>query len=156
MPLLLRCLWSCCGRSSSSPYLHPLELTRSNNDDLRVDYLDLRIVFDNNSLNISLYEKRDALNFEVVKFPFLDSCIPRKPALGIYYGQLIRIARICTKFEDFCKRTRALSKRLLLQGYKHRELLKLTVKFFRVKSYLLDKYHVNDINTFLNRVIFKN
>ena len=140
------------------PHIYPpeLELTKSNNDDLRVDYLDLRIVSDNNSLNFSLYDKRDAFNFEVVNFPFLDSCIPRNPALGVYYGQLIRIARICTKFEDFYERTRALSGKLLRQGYKHRELLKLTVKFFRVRSNLIDKYHVSDINTFLNRVIFGN
>ena len=42
------------------PHIYPpeLELTKSNNDDLRVDYLDLGIVSDNNSLNFSLYDKR--------------------------------------------------------------------------------------------------
>ena len=134
-------------------YPQALELTKSNSSDTVVDYLDITITSQNNVLFFNLYDKRDAFNFEVVNFPYLDSCIPRKPALGIYFGQLIRIARICTKFEDFCKRTLALSKRLQQQGYKHEELVKLTSRFFNDKSELC--YAQNSLTTFVNKVVFK-
>ena len=70
-----------------------------------VDYLDIRVKSVNRDLVFSVYDKRDNFNFEVVNFPHMDSCIPRRPALGVFYGQLIRIARICTKYGDFCERT---------------------------------------------------
>ena len=104
---------------------------------------------------IIIYDKRDAFNFEIINFPYLDSCIPRKPALGIYFGQLIRIARICSKYEDFCVRTKALSKRLLNQGYKHSELVSLTSRFYNQKSNLINKYRETSITSFVSKVVFQ-
>ena len=102
------------------PNIYPqeLELNLSSDSNTSVNYLDLKIVSINSDLIFSLYDKRDDFSFEIVNFPFLDSCIPRKPSLGIFYGQLIRIARICSKFQDFCLRILRLSERLMNQGYK--------------------------------------
>ena len=136
-------------------YPQALTLTKSNLRDTVVDYLDITISSENNILTFSLYDKRDAFNFEVVNFPYLDSCIPRKPALGIYFGQLIRIARICTNFDDFCKRTINLSKRLQQQGYKHVELVRLTSRFFNNKSELISKYNQNCLTNFVKKVVYK-
>ena len=136
-------------------YPRALELTKSNNSDTEVDYLDIKIKSENSNLIFSLYDKRDAFNFEIINFPHLDSCIPRKPSLGIYYGQLIRIARICSKYEDFCFRTKNLSKRLLNQGYKHSELVKLTSRFYNEKSNLITNYRETSITSFVSKVVFK-
>ena len=136
-------------------YPQALELTKSNNSDTEVDYLDIKIVSENTNLTFSLFDKRDAFNFEIINFPYLDSCIPRKPALGIYFGQLIRIARICSKYEDFCVRTKALSKRLLNQGYKHSELVSLTSRFYNQKSNLINKYRETSITSFVSKVVFQ-
>ena len=43
-----------------------------------------------------VYDKRDGFSFEIVKFPFLCSNIPSKPAYGVYISQLVRIGRICS------------------------------------------------------------
>ena len=130
-------------------------MTKSNNSDTEVDYLDIKIKSDSSNLIFSLYDKRDAFNFEIINFPYLDSCIPRRPSLGIFYGQLIRIARICSKYEDFCFRTQNLTKRLLNQGYRHSELMKLTSKFYKEKSELIVKYSESSISSFTSKVVFK-
>ena len=120
-----------------------------------VDYLDIRVKSVNRDLVFSVYDKRDNFNFEVVNFPHMDSCIPRRPALGVFYAQLIRIARICMKYGDFCERIRMISERLLGQGYKYRELSILASSFFRDKNDLTGKFGERNIISFANRVIFK-
>ena len=108
----------------------------------------------NHNLSFSIYDKRDDFSFEIVNFPYLDSCIPRKPALGIFLSQLIRFARICSAFADFCTRSVNLSKRLQNQGYKFHELRKLTVRFFHERADLLVKFNQKDINIFIRDCLF--
>ena len=140
------------------PLIYPPELIVNASSDIpnSVNYLDLAISSDlHQNLSFSIYDKREDFDFEIVNFPFLDSCIPRKPALGIFLSQLIRYARICSKFEDFCKRSINLSKRLQSQGYKFHELRKLIVRFYQERAGLLTKYQHKDINTFINETLFK-
>ena len=140
------------------PLIYPPELVVNASSDLpnAVNYLDLAIVADTDqNLDISIYDKREDFSFEIVNFPYLDSCIPRKPALGIFLSQLIRFARICSKFETFCKRSVNLSKRLQNQGYKFSELRKLIVRFFHERAGLISKYNHIDINTFINKTLFR-
>ena len=139
------------------PLIYPPELTinLSSPSNTMVDYLDVRIVSENQILCFSIFDKRDTFNFDVVNFPFLDSCIPRKPALGIFLSQLIRFARICSFFVDFSKRSLLLSKKLQYQGYKFKELRSLLVRFFHEKGVLLEKYHQRDINIFLVNTLHK-
>ena len=140
------------------PLIYPPELIVNASSDMpnSVNYLDLAISSDlHQNLIFSIYDKREDFNFEIVNFPFLDSCIPRKPALGIFLSQLIRYARICSKFEDFCKRSINLSKKLQSQGYKFHELRKLIVRFYQERAGLLTKYQHKDINTFINETLFK-
>ena len=89
------------------PFIYPPEsvVNLSSNTPKSVNYLDINIVLDDfSNLHFSIYDKRDDFSFDIVNFPFLDSCIPRKPALGIFLSQLIRYARICSKYQDFCNR----------------------------------------------------
>ena len=60
-----------------------------------------------------MYDKRDDFNFKIVKFPFMDSNIPTKPAYGVYVSQLVRIGRICERYETFVERHRMITSRLL-------------------------------------------
>ena len=143
--------------SQHLPNIYPPELivNLSSNSTTNVNYLDLNMKIDNNSnLEISVYDKRDDFNFNIVNFPYLDSCIPRKPALGIFLSQLIRYARICTKFDDFSQRSLILSKRLQNQGYKLKELRKLLIRFYHERGSLIEKYNQRDINFFLDKTLF--
>ena len=141
------------------PLIYPPELIVNPSSDTpkSVNYLDLNIVSDEfNNLHFSIYDKRDDFSFDIVNFPYLDSCIPRKPSLGVFLSQLIRYARICSKFQDFCNRSIVLSRRLQNQGYKYTELRKLIIRFFHERGNLLEKYNQHDINVFIRNSIFHN
>jgi hypothetical protein len=77
----------------------------------------------NGRLTISLYEKRDDFDFAIVNFPFLCSNIPLSPAYGVYITQLIPYARACFAYEDFSKRGKLLTKKLMMQGYNESRLM---------------------------------
>jgi hypothetical protein len=53
---------------------------------------------------------------------FLCSNIPLSPASGVYISQLIRYGRACFAFEDFSKRGKLFSKKLMLQRYNESRL----------------------------------
>jgi hypothetical protein len=50
------------------------------------------------------------------------SKIPLSPAYGVYISQLIRYARACFVYEDFSKRGKLLTKKLMSQGYNESRL----------------------------------
>ena len=69
------------------PVIYPqtLEVKKSSNNRTKANFLDLNLQIDKDqNLEIAVYDKRDDFPFPIVNFSFLDSCIPRKPALGIY------------------------------------------------------------------------
>ena len=82
----------------------------------------------NDKLTTTLYDKRDY--FAIVNFPFLCSNIPLSPAYGVYISQLIRYARACFAYEDFSKRYKLLTNKLMLQGYNESRLKSSFRKFY--------------------------
>jgi membrane-bound metal-dependent hydrolase YbcI (DUF457 family) len=61
---------------------------------------------------------------------FFCSNIPFSPAYGVYISQLIRYARTCFAYEDFSKRGKLLTKKLMLQGYNESRLKSSFCKFY--------------------------
>ena len=98
-------------------YPRKLEIKLESNNVKEVAYLDLNLKSENNILTCSIYDKRDNFAFEIVNFPYIDSCIPKKSAMGVFTSQLIRYARICSKYTDFKDKSISLLKRLKNQGY---------------------------------------
>ena len=68
------------------------------------------------------YDKRD--DFDIVNFPFLDGDVPRRTSYGVYISQLIRFARASSNVSDFNCRNKALTAKLLKQGYRYHKLRK--------------------------------
>jgi hypothetical protein len=100
-----------------------LEMKDITESDKSVSYLDIFLNIDSNGrLATSLYDKRDDFDFVFINFPFLCSNIPLSPAYGVYVCQLIRYAKACFTFEDFSKRGRLLTNKLMLQGCRKRRL----------------------------------
>ena len=54
--------------------------------------LDLDLSIINGIVSSKTYDKRGDLNFEIVKFPFLDGNVPQSPSYGVYNLVLIRFA----------------------------------------------------------------
>jgi hypothetical protein len=75
------------------------------------------------------YDKRDDFDFAIVNVTFLCSNIPLSPAYGVYISQLIRYSRACFAYEEFSKREKLLTKKLMLQGYNESRLKSSFRKF---------------------------
>jgi hypothetical protein len=91
----------------------------------------------------SLYDKCDDFDFAIVNFPFLCSNIPLSPAYGVYISQLIRYARACFAYEDFSKRGRLLTNKLMLQGYNESRLKSSFRKFYGRYNDLVCGYNLS-------------
>ena len=90
-----------------------------------------------------IYDKRDDFDFDIVNFPFLDGDVRRRTSYGLYISQLIRFARGSSNLNDFNYRDKALTAKLLRQGYRYFKLRKAFSKFYRRHSALLEKYSVS-------------
>ena len=94
-------------------------------------------------LNKHKPNKRTHFDFDIVNFPFLDGDVPRRTSYGVYISQLIRFARASSNLNDFNYRNKALTAKLLRQGYRCFKLRKAFSKFYRRHSALLEKYSVS-------------
>ena len=54
----------------------------------------------NDTVSTKIYDKRDDLDFEIVKFPFLDGDVPRYTPYGVCIYQLIRFAGVSNHVAD--------------------------------------------------------
>jgi hypothetical protein len=70
-----------------------------------------------------------SVNFSFFKYSSLCSNIPLSPAYGVYVSLLIRYERVCFAYEDFSKRGRLLTNKLMLQGYNGSRLKSPFCKF---------------------------
>ena len=62
---------------------------------------------------------------------------------GVYISQLIRLARASSNVYDFNCRYKALTAKLLMQGYRYHKLRKTCSKFYRRRNRLVEKYNVS-------------
>ena len=101
------------------------------------------ICISNGTVSTKSYDKRDDFDFDIVNFPFLDCDVPRRTSYGVYISQLIRFARASSNRNDFNYRNKALTAKLLRQGYRYFKLRKAFSKFYRRHSASLEKYSVS-------------
>ena len=120
-------------------YPTELQLNRANSPDIEAPFLDLNLCISNGTFSTKIYEKRDDFDFDVVNFPFLDGDVPRRTSYAVYISQLIRFARASSNLNDFNYRNKALTAKLLWQGYRYFKLRKAFSKFYRRHSALLEK-----------------
>ena len=86
-------------------YPPELQLNKANISDTEAPFLDLHRSISNGFVSSKLYDKRN-FDFDIVKFPFLDSDVPSRPSHGVYISQLIRFARLCSHVYDFDARNK--------------------------------------------------
>ena len=122
-------------------YPTELQLNRANSSDTEAPFSDLNLCISNSTVSTKIYDKRD--DFDIVNFPFLDGDVPRRTSKGVYISQLIRFARASSNLYDFNHRNKALTAKILRQGYRYFKLRKAFSKFYRRHSALLEKYRVS-------------
>ena len=105
--------------------------------------LDLNLCISNGIVSTKIYDKRDDFYFDVVNFPFLDGDVPPRTSYGVYISQLKGFARASSNLNDFNYRNKALTAKLLRQGYRYFKLRRAFSKFYRRHNALLEKYSVS-------------
>ena len=71
----------------------------------------------------------------------------------MFYSQLIRYGRICSKISAFKTKCKGLIDRLTAQGYNVEDLRKLSLRFFNERRDIVNKYDINNGNDFA-KIIF--
>ena len=105
--------------------------------------MDLNLCIPNGIVSTKIYDKRNVFDFDIVNFPFRDGDVPRRTSYGVYIYKLIRFARASSNLSDFNCRNKALTAKLLRQGYRYFKLRKAFSKFYRRHSALVEKYSVS-------------
>ena len=106
----------------------------------------------NGDLNTKLYDKRDDFDFPIVNFPFMDSNIPSSPAYGVYISQLVRYARACSNYVDFKRRCKALTSKLISQGFIESKLKVAAKKFCGRHLELFKKFNTS-VSRFVSDIL---
>ena len=112
-------------------YPSELLLNKANVSDTEATFLDLHLSISDGFVDTIIYDKRDDFDFDIVNFPFLDGDVPLSTSYGVYFSQLIRFARVSSHVDDFNRRNKVLTAKLLRQGYRYHKLRKAFLKFYR-------------------------
>ena len=124
-------------------YPAELQLNKVNSSDTEAPFLDLNLSISNGTGSTKIYDKRDDFDFDIVSFSFLDGDVPRRTSYGVYISHLIRFTSVSSSVSDFNCRNKALTAKLLRQGYRYHKLRKTFSKFNRRHSGLVEKYNVS-------------
>ena len=109
-----------------------LQLNKANSSDTEAPFLDLNLSISNGTVFTNIYDKRD--DFYLLIPRFLMEMSLDVHHMAFYISQLIRFARVSSNVSDFNCRNKALTARLLKQGYRYHTLHKAFSEFYRQHS----------------------
>ena len=115
-------------------YPTELQLDKADSSDTEAPFFDLNLRIANGTVSTKICDIRDDFDLDIVNFRFLDGDVPRHTSYGVYISQLIRFARASLNHSDFNCRNKALTDKLLRQGYCYFKLRKAFSKFHRRHS----------------------
>ena len=119
------------GNIARDIYPRSLVLNKSNvSGTLDSAFLDLNVSVVNHQFHIKVYNKTDDYNFTVIPFPFLESNIVTTVCYSVFFGEILRYLRICTRLLDFENGSRMLASMLIQRVCKRSELAKQFIKLF--------------------------
>lgn len=84
-----------------------------------------------NTFKIGVYDKRKSFPFHVVRYPHMDSLIPRNIPYSVFVGQLHRGYRICTDAKGFVAFAIEVATRLVHNGCRKDRLTAIFRGFLR-------------------------
>ena len=93
-----------------------MELKHENQDDNTASYLDMDLNIVEKQITSNLYDKRNAFQFSVVRLPYKCSNIPSKMFYATISAEILRIAKVTSKYSYFLQCVHLLLNRMKNQG----------------------------------------
>ena len=131
-------------------YPESLKVNQENTDSSEATFLDMSIKVHKGKFVTSLYDKRDAFGFDIVKFPHLTGNVPFSSSHGVIVSQLLRFAKCCDHRSHFVFRCRDLVDRLRSQHFSPFLLRRKCSSFFERSNHLLLKFGFHSLHVFLS------
>ncbi len=129
------------GAVTQQIYPPSLPLQKSSGCLTHCDFLDIRIVIAP-EFKLHVYDKREFFNFDVVKFIFASSNTNENLGANVFCSQLVRIARICSEFQDFKVNAKSLVDVILDHGFNRAAIIRQFFRFAHSHSRLLQPYGI--------------
>ena len=133
-------------------YPPELELKKENVGNREATFLDLNIVINNNTFQVSLYDKRDSFPFTIVRMPYHSSNMPSKIFYSSLGAEILRIGKANNNSCSFYNSARIIVQRMIKQGGKITNITKTLKKVF-CKHYCIFNNFTESIETFINNLI---
>ena len=108
------------------------------------DYLDLHIAESSGSVSVSVYNKTQVFPFRVNRFVTEDSNVSARLGLDVFFGQLHRIACICSSVAIFRSQVSALLSEFKQKGHSNKSLLDKFQRFQAVYRPLCAKFNLTN------------
>ena len=124
--------------------IYPSEITcnRENLTDVSGHFLEVDITIKDGKFVTKIFDKRDDFNFKIIKFPHIKSNIPDCIVFNTFISQLVRIARVCSSFQEFQKIFKVLIQNFNENGCPREILLRRAKKAFLANSETFSKFRV--------------
>lgn len=131
-------------------YPPDLKVERNGENDKEVNYLDIKIIISGNGVTTNVFNKTEEFNFPVVSFTYPTSNIPMQLGYNVFYGQILRYSKICSKRDNFLIKTKHLYNILQNRGYKENKLLQFFKKIYIKNHFNLFKFGYVNIMQIVN------
>jgi hypothetical protein len=133
-------------------YPPSLEMERSGDDNKNINYLDLNINIEQDGLHISVYNKTDDFNFNVVSLTYPHSNIPLDVGYNVFYSQILRFGHIFTELNKFTNHLHKIFLILIRRGYDRVKLINIIRKCFKKNNNVFRKFNIIDDLTIVDNL----
>ena len=125
-------------------YPPSLQMERSGSDNKIVNYLDLNVSIKPDGISVSVYNKTDDFNFNVVSLTFPHSNIPIEVGYNVFYGQILRYGNICTDLDTFTFHLNKIFQIMVSRNYDREYLIKSIRRCLRKYNSIFCKFGIQD------------
>ena len=125
---------------------------RTGSDNKNINYLDLNINITPEGLNISVYNKTDDFNFDVVSLTFPHSNIPLEVGYNVFFSQILRYGNVCTSLDIFTFHLHKIFEILVNRGYNRDKLIKNIQRCLRKYNSVFRKFGILDDHEIIRKL----
>ena len=134
-------------------YPEELLLNKENTSNSQASFLDIDVTINNNKFVTSLYDKRNAFPFSIVKMPHKCSNIPSNIFYAAIGAEILRIARACSDSNGFSISVKPLVNRMLKQGANMNKIINVLKRFFN--KHKTDFSYISQSSAAFINVVFR-